>query len=305
MTQSSREGGLVKKIVAAIFILLTCVSGCFREEVSVSGKKWPAIPVEVIKAGRSSIKEAVSCVGDIKAQEEIFVYSKVSGNLIENKVKEGDKVKKDALIALVDRNEAGFKFEKAPVTSPIDGIIGRVYLDRGDYVVPSSSMSSGTPAFLVVDMDKVEVQVSVVEGDVPKIREGQAAEVSVDAYPGEVYDGVVETVSPVMDIASRTAPVKVKVPNPNHCLKPGMFARVKIITGVRENVLVVPVRAIIYREGKEMLFVVEGSSAGLREVKIGLRDSNSVEVISGLEEGEEVIVEGCYGLKNGARVKAN
>ena len=292
----------MKKIICGGLLLIIIIAGCEKEKITQNKEKIE-MPVEVMRAEKSSIEKVISYVGDIKAQEEIVIYSKVPGKLIENKVKEGDKVKKGDVLALIDRDEVGFKFEEAPVISPIDGIVGRIDLDRGTHIRPVSNMSSGTPVALVVDMDAMRVRINVIERDFPKIKKGQRAEIRVDAYPGEIFIGEVDFIRQVIDIVSRTATVEIDISNPRHRLKSGMFARVEIVASMHENVLVVPIRAIICREGKEILFVVEGNSAGIREVKTGLNDGNRVEVVSGLSEGEKVIVEGCYGLKDGAGVK--
>ena len=292
----------MKKIIVLMLFFAISTTGCQKAKApQIQGQ--PAVPVKVMKVEKGNIREVLSYVGNIKAQEEIIVYSKVSGKLIENTAGEGDRVKKGGVLAMIDRDEVGFKFEKAPVVSPIDGIVGRVYLDKGTHITPSSNMSSGTPVALVVDMDEMCVKINVIEKDIPGVKKGQKAEVRVDAYPDETWTGEVDRVSPVVNLASRTALAEIKLPNTDHRLKSGMFARVQIIISKHENALIVPIEAIVYQEGKENLFVVEQNMARLREVKIGLKDAGMVEMTSGLKEGEKVIIEGAYGLKNNTRVK--
>lgn len=292
----------MKKIIVLMLFFVINTTGCQKAKTPQI-QEQPAVLVKVMNVEKGNIREVLSCVGDIKAQEEIIVYSKVSGKLIENTVSEGDIVKKNEVLALIDRDEVGFKFEKAPVVSPIDGIVGRIYLDKGTHIRASSDMSSGTPVALVVDMDKMYVKINVIEKDIPKVKKGQKAEIMVDAYPDEIFTGEVDRISPVVDLASRTALAEIKLSNTDHRLKSGMFARVKVITSVHENALIVPIEAIVYQEGNANLFVVEQNIARLREVKIGFKDAGGVEIASGLKEGEKVIIEGAYGLKNNTRVK--
>ncbi len=289
------------KRIALVLLLTITVVGCGKKEISRE-KREPTMLVSVAEVTRRPMSETLSYVGDVKAQEEIVVYSKASGKLIENTVSEGDTIKKDDVLALIDRDETGFKFEKASVTSPIDGIVGRVYLDRGMYVRPSNNMSSGTPVAFIVDMNTVKVKINVTERELPGIKVGQDAQIIVDTYPDKSFAGRVDKISPVVDLASRTALTEIKIPNQGNQLRSGMFARVKLILSRRENVLVVPIKTIIHKDGKKTVFVVEENIAGLREVKTGLKNGELVEITSGLNEGEIIVVDGGYGLKNGARV---
>lgn len=291
----------MKKIIAAA-LLAIAIAGCAREKTTQKIEK-AIVPVSVMKVEKGSIRETFSYVGDIKAQEEIVVYSKVSGKLLENTVKEGGLIKKGDTLALIDRDKTGFKFEQALVTSPINGVVGRTYLDRGAYVRPSSNMSEGSPVALIVDMDAVRVKINVIERDLPRVKKKQGVEITVRACPDDVFTGEVDRISPMVDLASRTAPIEIVIPNQGHRLKSGMFARVKIIISEHKNVLIVPVEAIIRKEREENLFVVEGNIARLRKIKTGLKNGKMVEIISGLKEAEAVIVEGGYGLEDSVRVR--
>ena len=198
---------------------------------------------------------------------------------------------------------AGIQLKDSTITAPIKGIVARKFVEEGDIVTATSQMK-GTPLAAIVDMDIIKVVVNVTEGDMSAVRVGQEARVKVDACPDKVFIGRVSNISPVFDSLSRTAPVEIKIANPEHLLRPGMFARVEIITGVHENVLIVPISAIVYNEDKETLFILKGNTAGLREVKTDLSDGEIVEIVSGLSEGEKVIIDGSYGLKDGDRVSA-
>ncbi|KPK41614.1 MAG: hypothetical protein AMJ78_04935 [Omnitrophica WOR_2 bacterium SM23_29] len=285
------------------FILLGCA--IFGVALLVScAKKVPTkeevtkIPVSVIEVRKGSLKEALFYVGDIKADDEAIIYPKVTGKIIEKLAKEGDSLKKGDILAYIDRDEVGFKFEKAPVESPIDGVVGKVYVDIG------TSVSPQVPVGLVVNMDVVEVEVNVVERDLPKIREGQAAQLEADAYPDEIFEGMVERITPVVDLASRTATVQIKIPNEDHRLKPGMFARIKILVKEREDVLIIPRDAIILEDSSNYVFVVkDDNNVQRKKIEIGLNEDNKFEVINGLDEGEIVVTMGNARLKDGDTVE--
>jgi RND family efflux transporter MFP subunit len=188
------------------------------------------------------------------------------------------------------------------IYAPINGTIARKFIDEGEMII-DASMTKNAPLVTIVYMDTIKVMVNVTERDIADIEIGQEARVKVDAYPDKVFTGKVSNISPVLDLLSRTAPIEIGIINPDYLLKPGMFARVEIITEECKNVLIVPIKAILYREGKETLFVVEGNIAKLREVETGVENGGMVEITSGLKEKEKVIIEGAYGLKNGDRVQ--
>ena len=297
-------------LLATYYLLLaTFLTGCGRErEKAVDEER---IAVKAARVEKGTIKDTLSFVGDIKAEDSATIFPKVTGKIVEKMVKEGDLVKEGDTLFLVDRDVVGFKFEKAPVEAPIEGVVGRIYVDRGMSIAPQ------TPLALIVDMNRVKVIVDVPERKLPRVIKGQRAEILVDAYPEEVFRGDVTMVSPVVDIVSRRAPVEITIPNPEHKLKPGMFARVRIITAEREDTLIIPREAVLVREGKEMVYIVDLSLcldlrqqiyrgeavAKIRKVETGIIAEDKVEIISGIELGDKVIIEGHLGLKDGARVR--
>ena len=285
---------LIAMICSRIFLMGISLSGCAKGK----REKVDAIPVAGVQVKSGNLMETLFYVGDIKAQDEAEVYPRVSGKLLENTVKEGDRVKKDDTVAFIDRDEIGFEFEKSPVESPIEGIIGMVYLDRG------VSVSSNTAIAKVVDMDIVKIRVDVVERDLPKLKVDQVAQIYVDAYPKRFFEGVVDRVSPVVDLASRTALVEIKIPNKDYRLKPGMFARVKILIREREGVLTIPRDAVIKEDSSNYVFVVKNNNKVYRQkIEVGLRENNKFEVINGLSEGEIVVTMGNTRLKEGDTVE--
>ncbi len=263
-----------------------------------------AVPIEVDTVKRGNIVEKLSFTGDIKAQDQILVYPKVSGKLIENRVQEGDRVKKGEIIAIVDRDITGLKFEPAEVTSPIDGIVGRVYLDKGSGVSPPEpSPSMGTPIAMIVSMNMVKVKINIIERDLPRVKKGQKAEIRVDAYPDEVFLGRLTGLSPVVDPMSRTAPAEISIRNPDHRLKPGYFARVRLLVAEHKDVLVIPEDCILKSGTTNYVFVVNGGRVVRKDVKLGASQGDQVEVMEGLEEGETIVTVGQQMLKDGSEVK--
>jgi RND family efflux transporter MFP subunit len=182
------------------------------------------------------------------------------------------------------------------IRSPVDGFVGRRYMDPGAWV------SSNTPVVSLVDIRSVRLEASLVERDLRRVSVGMPARVEVDAFPGETFQGQVARVSPVLDPATRTAAMEIEVPNPGFRLKPGMYARVQFTVERRADALVVPRNALVDLEGRRGVFVAENDTAHFRVVAIGLQDQQKVEVLEGIQPGEQVVTAGAAALRDGDRI---
>lgn len=283
-----------KIILIFVFCILNFLSGCTKKQEAI--KKDEIIPVKAMKVELRDIYKALEYVGNIKAQDEVIVYPKVSGKVIEKLREDGSEVEKGDAIFYINRDEIGFKFENAPVESPLDGIVGRVYVDIGSSVTPQ------TPVALVVSMDKVKIDLSIPEKYIPQVLLGQNAAIIVDAY-AEKFKGVVTKISPVLDIDTRSAPAEITVDNKGHRLKSGMFARVSLIIDKSKAVPVVLKESIMGKAPDAYVYVIEGNKAILRNVKLGIRQDGYFEVKEGVKEGDLVVIMGQQRLKDGTSVK--
>ena len=213
------------------------------------------------------------------------------------------------------------------IVSPVDGFVGKRFLDPGAFA------STNAPVASVVDIRTVRMVANLVEKDVKRVPVGTPAVVEVDAYPGEKFTGKVSRVAPVFDPATRTAEMEIEVPNPGFRLKPGMYARVNLTIDTRPNALTVPANAVVNLDGRAGVFIANASGgAGLQSggdarpaadarqggdgrqgndravtvrfqpVQTGIRDGERVEIITGLEDGVRVITTGAGALKDGDRV---
>jgi multidrug efflux pump subunit AcrA (membrane-fusion protein) len=276
-------------ILVGVFLLSGC-GGC-------KGKvEEQVIPVKVIKMRLDTLRDTLDYVGDIEAQDQAIVYPKVGGKIIEKVKEEGSFIKKDEVIAYIDRDEVGFEFEKSPVESPLSGLVGRIYVDKGTAVIPQ------TPVALVVDMDNVKVKLNIPEKFLPQVKLKQKAQVRVDAYANKNFEGQVANISPVVDLDTRTFPVEIVIPNEEHLLNPGMFARVNLVINERKSVPVILKEALLGKEPNTYVYVINGSSAHKRNIKLGIRQGAYFEVTGGLKEGELVVILGQQRLYDGVNV---
>lgn len=261
------------------------------------------VAVKVTEAKKEDLSVVLSYVGSLKAKDEVNVFSKVSGKLVEYKVNEGETVQKGETIAFIDRDETGLKYELAPVESPLSGILGKTLLDKGANILPSAGVASGTPLAIVVNMDEMIVRLSITEADIPYIKKGLAAQIKVDAYPNDNFAGEITKVSEVVDTQTRTLPIEITISNQEHRLKSGMFSRIKINAYTQKDVLVLPQDAFVQELGTTYVFTVEDHTAKKKKVITGIREDSRVEILEGAKERDKVIVFGQQGLKDGAQVE--
>lgn len=183
------------------------------------------------------------------------------------------------------------------IVSPVSGFIGRRILDPGAWVTPNSSFLS------VVEISTVRLVAPIVERDLAKISSGMQAAVEVDAFPGETFTGRIAHVAPVLDPATRTAPIEIDIPNPQFRLKPGMYATVNFTTERRDNALVIPTKSVVDLQGNRGVYLPsEGDVAKFRPVDVGMIDGDLAEVKSGLAEGDRIVTTGAAALREGDRI---
>lgn len=293
----------MKNINSKIFILTLAAAaalgtGCRNKEAdALNSLEKDRFLVKTEKAQTRNLEEYILLTGSVKALDEATLYPRTSGKLLRNILKEGDPVKKDEAVALVERDEPGVVYEPAPVPSTLTGVIGRIYQDTGANVTPQ------TPIALVVNQGMVRVAVDVPEKYVSKVFREQRARIKVDAFPDRYFSGSVYRVSPVVDSRSRNTMVEVLVDNIDGQLKSGMFAEVRLITASRGSALSVPAGAVVSQDGGDFVFLpAEGGLAARIPVKTGIKTSEFTQ-ISGVKEGADVITFGLYGLKDGSKIK--
>ncbi|MDR3013212.1 MAG: efflux RND transporter periplasmic adaptor subunit [Chitinispirillales bacterium] len=183
--------------------------------------------------------------------------------------------------------------------APFSGtIIGR-YVNEGEIYrgVPGYDGTVGVLA--IAQLDKMEIEVMVSEQEFVRLRYGQLAQVTLDAFPGRVFEGRIATIAPAISQVSRTANVTISIVDEKKELRPGMFAKVEIAIEARDDVLAVPLSAIVVRGGDSQtyVFTVEGQETPFvttprqRQVKLGLLTLGYVEVLEGIEENAIVLVD--------------
>jgi RND family efflux transporter MFP subunit len=181
------------------------------------------------------------------------------------------------------------------VKAPISGLVTSLSVSVG-------SMAANTmPAATIVDMNKVHLTVSVSEKEINNIKQGQEVQITIPSASLQT-NGTVEELSLAANQQGKYT-VKTTIPNEEQLIKPGMFANLVLSTQVRENVVAVPTDAVVHHDGKDVVFVVEGNKAVEREVTTGLENSSMIEILSGLNEQEVIVVKGQGFLTDGIEIK--
>lgn len=191
---------------------------------------------------------------------------------------------------------------KGFITSPMDGVVAFRGISVGDRV---ENMGGNTPMFRIVDNRVLDLTVSVPSTRLAAVRVGQVVEFSTETLPDRTFTGKVMFINPAIDAATRSAKVIVEVANSDGQLKGGAFAKGRIVTGRRTGVLQVRQEALVnwnLDTRRAEVFVVSGDKAEKRAVTTGTGNGVSVEVLSGVKPGDQVVTRGGFALKGGDRV---
>ena len=205
-------------------------------------------------------------------------------------------------------NEANYKnavtqLGYCKIVVPFDGYITRRYFDPGVYVAASTN-SQGSTLFLLSEIQKVKIMVNVLEDDVQYLGNITTADVTVDAYPNQIFKGRITRVSQQFDLATRTMPVEVDLDNSQHLLKPGMFANINLVLAQKNNVLILPTQDIMKDDSGSYVYTLSKDSTVKKAyVKIGISQDNRNEILSGITDSDKILTVGQDLVNNGMKVR--
>jgi len=190
------------------------------------------------------------------------------------------------------------RLDKMTIRAPFAGIVGLRSVSVGDYVDQGQDLAP------LEAIDPLKVDFRVPEMYFNKIQVGQRLTIRLDALPGTERQGQVYAVSPLVDAGGRSILLRATVPNPDSRLRPGMFARVQLMFGA-DDVLVVPEAALAPSGQAQYVFTVRDGHAYRTEVTLGERRDGQVEILTGVAAGEQVVVAGFQRLTDGAPIQVN
>jgi membrane fusion protein (multidrug efflux system) len=298
------------------------VAGCSKSGTAVKEKKTETVyAVNTYKVGRESLDEYLEFGGDVAAVSSVDVLPDTGGKISHIYANVGDYVQKGQVIAAVNASRAGMTYSASPVKAPVSGTITLFPMVVGSMVSQSMSIAK------ISSTNELEIRSDVAERFISRVKTGQKAIVTFDAYPGATFTAKVFEVSPVLDQATRTMSIKLRLSPPDSRIKIGMYARIRLITDSHKNAIIVPAESVVTRSGKPYVFVIgqekQPESASdkpktkesaatekeavsytikLQQVSLGLHVDDKQEVTNGLAAGDQIVVKGQTLLNDGSLV---
>lgn len=280
--------------------LISFFSSCSKDkdaenpETSLITQK---VAVRAEKISFSTLRTYVELNGNIQAKNSVQVYPLISGKVTGSKVNLGSSVKKGDVLVLVDASAPGQYYQMSQVVAPISGSVISIPPKNGQKVTPD------TVLLTIGDLSDLEIKTYITEKYFSMLKKGQKAEVRVASQPDEVFSATVQSISPVVDEASRTVETILKLDEPDSRITAGMFSKNKLYLTEYENSLSVKEDAISERDGKRVVFTVGADGkAQSHEIKEGITVDGRIQILSGLNDGDLVITDGVSSVQDGMEV---
>ena len=241
--------------------------------------------------GRAAASSAEAKLGAQRAlrAEELFKKGFISQQGL-------DEARSNKELSAARKEEDLAWLAKTELFAPFTGIIGIRQVSPGAYLQPNQEIAR------LEDISVIKLDFRVPEMHLEKIKKGQEVSVRVDAYPQEQFTGRIFAIEPAVDEQTRTLLVRARIPNPDGKLRPGLFARVALALGSRDDALVIPEQAIVPRGQESFVFKVTEGKAKLTKVQTGIRRSGEVEIVSGVAAGDIVVTDGQIKIQDGEPV---
>ena len=240
----------------------------------------------------------ISTNGEIESQNSVNVFPDVSGKVMETNVMLGSPVKRGDIIAYIDPSAPGQYYKKSPVYAPIAGSVISTPLKNG------TTVSTNTTIAIIGDISNLQVNANIPERYVAVLKTGLKADISVEAYPDAIFKATVTRVSPVVDTVSRTKEVILHFDEHDERINAGMFGKVKLFTEDYTGAVVMPKDSLVQNGDSYFAYVVnEDSTVSKREVTLGNSVDGIVQILTGVSEGEKVVVQGQTSLGDGSKIQ--
>lgn len=243
-----------------------------------------------------TLEDYVNTNGNVEALSSVSVLPNMGGKLVSISVNLGSQVKRGDIIARVDPSQPGVTYALSPVVAPIAGTVIATPLAIG------TTVSTATAITTLGDISRLQVTTHVPERYVGYMQTGLKAEISLESQPGITFPATVTYVSPVLDAATRTKEIVLRFDEADSRINAGMFAKVKLYTVQYSGKVVVPSDAVVTNADKQYLFVSRGDTVSRQEVKLGNAVDGMVQILSGINENDRVVVEGGTALFDGAKI---
>jgi len=293
----------IYSVILLLILALSVLGGCKDKEKKALDKprEVPVFAVNTTLAVKGQIQDYITFSGDIVAGSTIDVYPEAAGKVTDIFVSVGQRVSKGSQIASVDPSRPGMTFRQNIATAPISGTVVMIPAQVG------MTVSQAVPLARIAGGGALEIKLSIAERFISRMAINQSCEITLDAWPGEVFRGSISEISPTVDMASRTMEMRVNVRDTSSKLKAGMFAKVRVITDRKDNIVKIPAAAVISRFGEQFVYVIakdeqDNDIVRKRIIAPGILIDNVMEIQKGLEPSEEIVIRGQTLLDDGSRV---
>lgn len=302
------EEAVIESLDETLILVGTLVGD---EEVDISFNRSGRVVEIQFEEGDSVGKGEVLAVLDTRVLNAMLRQAEAAHALAEADFRRGERLYEQRTISEQELDQLRAAFETAEanlnrvreeladatLTAPFSGVLGRRHVSPGRYV------SAGDPLTRLVVLDPLKVEFSVPERYFSRLQIGWRVGLHVAAWPGVGFEGTIDFIGPEVDARTRTIPVNARVDNADGRLRPGMFARVELqTTGLGER-LMISEAALMVRGKEEFIFIIGADDlVEVRVVETGLRHEGRIEIVSGLDAGERVIIEGIQKVGPGSKV---
>lgn len=256
------------------------------------------VSVRTMTTDITTLHGYVSTSGEVESQNSVSVFPDMGGKVLSTSVMLGSTVSKNEIIAYIDPSEPGTSYRSSPVYAPISGSIISTPLKNGTKVTTSTAVA------IIGDIRNLQVTAYIPERYVAVLRKGLKAEITVEAYPGVIFPATVSRVSPVVDSDTRTKQVILTFDERDERINAGMFAKVKLYTEDFTGYPVMPSGALVQNGDDFFAYVVQSDST-VSKVKVerGEAVDGYVQIISGVNAGDKVVIQGMTSLGDGSKVQ--
>jgi len=275
-------------IIAVILLSLGIAKATAKKPVKEENVK--SVSYEVVSLG--SISTMQDFYGKIEGFNQTEIYPDVPGRFIRYTVEEGAYVKKNDVIAEIDRSVPGLSFETAKVLSPIDGLVYDLNMMKGDATAPSM------PVAMVAENSRVVARIYASADVLSSINRGIRAEIYVD---GNTLSGYVERKSAFVNNLTQMGSVDIMVSGGSKFLN--RSCTVRLFLSEKKNIKVIPFESMRSDSAGDYVFVYSSGTALLKRIKTGMKNGESVEVTEGINAGDTIVTRGSDMIKDGQNIK--
>jgi membrane fusion protein (multidrug efflux system) len=248
------------------------------------------IDVSALKASLEHARAAYKLADDLYERRRRLYDNKIIAR------EELDQSETQRKLAAADLEQVKVRYNHGFPKSPITGVINYLYLEVGEFA------DTGKPIVDIVNIDRIKINVRVPELDVRYVKKGQTTPIRIDAFPDRTLLGTVEFVAFKADHATKTFLVRSVIDNPDHDIRPGMIGRVAFVRREIPDAVAAPLFAIVDKGGERIVFVEKDGLAESRVISIGVIEADRVQITSGLNVGDHLIVQGHTEVEDGMRV---